>query len=120
MNWFKRYAMARPKRPHDEIAGTRSGLIQHANDGSPLCDACLEFRGPVRQYTKRQKSDHGTLEAFRLHNLNGEKHCQECIDFMDANPELDAAECGTPEGYQRHIDQGYKPCNSCISAHGGE
>ena len=62
----------------------------------------------------------GSARGYREHNLRGEKHCRKCIAYMDAHPELDAAECGTPEGYQRHIDQGHKPCNACIAAHNGE
>ena len=76
--------------------------------------------GPEPEKAKNRIEMCGSARGYREHNLRGEKHCRKCVAYMDAHPELDAAECGTPEGYQRHIDQGHKPCNACIAAHNGE
>jgi len=72
--------------------------------------------GPETLKPTKRLGKCGSLSGFREHNLNGERHCKECLQYMDRHPELDQAECGTREGYQRHIDQGYKPCNACIAA----
>jgi len=204
INWFNRYAMGRPLTPHEEVAGTAKGLIQHKNQKTPLCDECLAFKAtftrsytrkeplapkapkaptpavsfpqpvtpqkPVRkrqmsreQEMKRQLKDTlkvyiidpttgekvekpkveksprrfdtdartpsltekperrqdvcGGIDGVKQHNQNNERLCKRCLDYLDAHPEIDDADCGTEEGYQRHVTLGMKPCLDCEMAH---